>query len=148
MSSLSQASGNAEVIRRIASLRADTQRQWGKMSVAQMLVHCQKPFQMAAGELQLKRSLIGRLFGGMAKKKFIDNPAPFKPNGPTDPRFRIKGDFDFERERDALVDYVRRFGENGPLTREPHTIFGPLTAEDWDRLLWKHMDHYLRQFGA
>jgi len=27
-------------------------------------------------------------------------------------------------------------------------FFGPLTADEWDRLLWKHLDHHLRQFGT
>ena len=29
-----------------------------------------------------------------------------------------------------------------------HAFFGKLTGEEWGRLMHKHIDHHLRQFGA
>ncbi len=48
-------------------------------------------------------------------------------------------------DRDALV---RRFAAAGPagLSREPHPFFGSLTTAEWEVLMWKHLDHHLRQF--
>jgi hypothetical protein len=44
---------------------------------------------------------------------------------------------------------VRTFQQRGPTALAPeHPFFGPLTATEWDRLQWKHLDHHLRQFGA
>ena len=148
MNSLTEASGTAEAIQRIETLRADTRPEWGKMTCAQMLAHCQKTFQLALGELEMKRGLIGKLLGGWAKKKFVTGEAPFGRNSPTDPKFRIQGERDFEGEKTGLVELVRRYGEQGTLTQEPHPFFGPMSSKEWDRLLWKHMDHHLRQFGA
>ena len=38
--------------------------------------------------------------------------------------------------------------ETGVVTQDPHPFFGRMTGEEWDRLLWKHLDHHLRQFGV
>ncbi len=148
MSTLRETEANARVVQRIESLSEASPRQWGKMDVAQMLRHCQLPFRVAAGEMEMKRRLIGRLFGGLAKKKFVDGEGPFHRNAPTDPKFRVAQVLDLEQEQAALIELVRRFGEVGPRTREPHPFFGPLTPEEWDRLMWKHVDHHLRQFGV
>lgn len=148
MMSLSEAPENAAAIQRIEALRADKRPQWGRMTCAQMLAHCQKPLQVAAGELKLKRRLIGRLLGGWAKKKFVVGEAPFSPNSPTDPAFRISDERDFEREKAGLIELVKRYGEHGVVTRDPHPFFGPMSCAEWDRLLWKHLDHHLRQFGV
>lgn len=118
------------------------------MTAVQMLAHCQAPFRVASGQLRLKRALIGRLFGKLAKKKYVTSDTPFGHNSPTDPRFLFLGAHDFESEQSELLELVKRFGETGAITRDPHPFFGPMTAEEWDRLLWKHLDHHLRQFGV
>ncbi|MCP3915760.1 MAG: DUF1569 domain-containing protein [bacterium] len=98
--------------------------------------------------MQAKRGLIGFLFGRIAKKKFIDSDTPFNRDGPTDPRFLDRYASDFGRARDRLLELVEQYGEHGVQTREPHPFFGPLTSEEWSRLMWKHLDHHLRQFGV
>ena len=150
MSSLFQDQENKEMIRRIEGLTTDTRPQWGKMTGAQMCVHCQRALQVAAGELKIKRGLIGMLLGGWAKKKFVIGSAPFKPNGPTGPEFIVTGEHDFSAEQAKLVGLVKRFAEGGPegVAKEPHPFFGPMTDGEWDRLMWKHLDHHLRQFGV
>lgn len=149
MDSLFTDAGRERMLGRIEGLTADAPRQWGKMSVAQMLAHCQQPLRVALGELPLKRSLIGVLFGRMAKKKLLA-PAPWQPGMPTAPEFKVTDPRDFAKEKQALLALVRRFGEGGPaaLTRLPHPFFGPLTTDEWQALQWRHLDHHLRQFGA
>lgn len=139
----------ALMLERIERLRPDAARQWGKMNVAQMLAHCQQPLRVATGELPLRRSLIGILFGRLAKRKLLA-PAPWKPGLPTAPEFKVTDERDFAREKAALLERVRKFGEAGPagLTKLPHPFFGPMTIGEWQALQWKHLDHHLRQFGA
>ncbi|HPH18626.1 MAG TPA: hypothetical protein PLE32_07610, partial [Haliscomenobacter sp.] len=62
---------NRTIVARIQSLQPDTPNKWGKMNVAQMLAHCVQPMKIAFREVQSKRGLIGFLFGGMAKRKYI-----------------------------------------------------------------------------
>ncbi len=69
MKSLFNPTDNQELIARINRLSADSKAEWGKMSVDQMLVHAQQPLKVAFGELRLKRSLAGFLFGSLARKQ-------------------------------------------------------------------------------
>lgn len=140
---------NQQILDRIARLGSQSKAQWGKMDVARMLAHCQAPLRVATGDLVLKRSLIGILFGGLAKKSLL-SPKPWKPNMPTAPEFLVKEPREFARERETLVELVRRFTAKGPtgLTKHPHPFFGELSVEQWDALMWRHLDHHLRQFGV
>ena len=119
------------------------------MSVSQMLLHCQKPLDVAEGKLELKRNIIGFLFGKMAKKSFLQNE-DFKKNMPTDKGFIIKSSPEFEKEKEVLCDQIARFGAMGPtiIANSKHPFFGEMTEEEWGVLQYKHLDHHLKQFGC
>lgn len=34
------------------------------------------------------------------------------------------------------------------ITNDPHTFFGVMTTEEWDTLMWEHLDHHVRQCGV
>jgi len=150
MKSLFNAKDNQEMIDRINTLTNRSQAQWGKMNVSQMLSHCQVPLRVAFGEMKLKRGIPGILFGKMIKKKLTKDETPFDRNLPTDKGFIVTDEREFEKEKNNLIQIVKRFQETGPdgISRDPHPFFGKLTAEDWDTIQWKHLDHHLRQFGA
>ena len=137
------------LIQRIRRLQPDSQPLWGKMTVGQMLAHCQVPLRVASGELKLKRSLIGVLFGGLAKKKLLAG-RPFDRNLPTAPEFRVRDARSFETEKEKLVEIIEQFHARGAdgITKEPHPFFGALSVSEWQTLQWKHLDHHLRQFGV
>jgi hypothetical protein len=137
------------MLTRLERLQPDAARHWGKMTAAQMLAHCHQPLRVALGELPLKRSLIGFLFGRMAKKMLL-SPKPWKPDMPTAPEFKVQDQRDFDREKASLLALVKRFGQAGPagLTKLPHPFFGKLTNDEWQALQWRHLDHHLRQFGG
>jgi hypothetical protein len=138
-----------EVIGRIDSLQPATQRQWGKMDVAQMMAHCSTALDMASGKLILRRVLIGRIFGPFAKPIY-SNDKPFSKSTPTAKELVISDHRDFKREQEQLKTKVRQFWEAGEAkcTRHPHPFFGTLTPYEWSRGMYKHLDHHLRQFGA
>jgi Protein of unknown function (DUF1569) len=138
-----------EVISRIDKLQPTTERQWGKMNVAQMLAHCSATMDMASGRLNPPRNWIGRLIGPVFKSILI-NEKPFGKNGPTDKKLIISDQREFAREQAGLKQRVRQFHQAGEAgcTRHPHPFFGKLAAKDWSRGMYKHLDHHLRQFGA
>ena len=147
--SLYRAADRLEILQRIGRLREDAPAQWGKMDAAQMLAHCQVALRVALGELELKRVLIGVLFGRLAKKSLM-RAEPFRRNLPTGREFIVADRRDFRRERGQLVALIERFAAAGPdgLAKGPHPFFGQLTTEEWETLMWKHLDHHLRQFEA
>ena len=149
MKSLFNERDSNEIINRISTLTSEIKPQWGKMSAAQMMAHVQMPLKVAVGEVKLKRGLIGILFGRIAKNK-LAGEVPFSRNLPTDKNFIIRNQPGFEEERQLLVSIVRRFQQLGPdgLSKEPHPFFGKLTVQEWDNLMWKHLDHHLRQFSV
>ncbi|PBQ31636.1 hypothetical protein CNR22_07595 [Sphingobacteriaceae bacterium] len=137
-------------IDRIHSLTPQTQAQWGKMNVAQMLSHCQAPIKIASGELVPKiHPVIKFLFAKNAKKQLLNDPE-FKRNLPTFREAKVVDQRVFEVERTRLVNMITEFQQKGPagLTKAPHPFFGELQVSDWDFMQVKHLDHHLRQFGV
>ena len=148
MKSVFNPSDKTELIERINKLTPSSQPLWGKMSVSQMLAHCQVIIKLALGELQLKRSPLGVLFGNMAKKQILSD-RPIKHNMPTFKQARIREDEGFDAEKAGLIELVNRFAKGpGVITKARHPFFGPLTIEEWDTLQVKHLDHHLCQFGV
>ena len=139
-----------EVKGRMAHLRPDSERQWGKMNPAQALAHCSAAMEMAVGEKSPRRILIGRLFGWLAKKSMIVKEKPMPRNVGTDKSLVVGDQRDLMLERQRLSGLIDRFAAGGPgvCTKNPHFFFGPLTPEEWSALMYQHVDHHLRQFGA
>lgn len=149
MKSIFDPAHHQEIINRINKLTPDTQALWGKMNVSQMLYHCARPLQAATGELKVKRGLVSFLFGKMAKKKFTGE-AMFSKSLPTDKRFIPTSTPDFNEEKQRLVSILTKFLQTGKsiISDEPHPFFGKLTADEWDIIQTKHLDHHLNQFGV
>lgn len=85
MKSFFNVSDHNELIDRINKLRKETKGEWGKMTVSQMLAHCQVPLSVAIGETKLKRGLFGILFGRIAKKQLVKQEDFKKKNYPLHP---------------------------------------------------------------
>lgn len=149
MTSLFDLETNRELSERLLKLKPDAQALWGKMTVSQMLKHAQGPFKVAFEEITFNRGLVGILFGGIARKK-LSGPEPFSKNLPTAKVFIVKDNPDFEIEKAKLLNYIKQFSIRGPagITLKPHPFFGAMNSTEWDMLMYKHLDHHLRQFGA
>lgn len=136
--------------RRLSALRPGSERQWGKMNAAQAVALCCKGMEQVLGDVQPPRVLIGRLLGGIIKPKALGDDAPMRRNSPTVPGFQILDDRDLDKERNRLNGLIDRLVAAGPAgcTDHPHSFFGRLTPEEWGILVYKHLDHHLRQFGV
>jgi len=150
MKNLFEAARAEEVKERIARLRPDSERQWGTMNPAQALEHCSRGFEMAVGKIRPPRALIGRILGPIIKPKALGNDDPMRRNSPTAKDLVVQDEREFDDERERLRGLVDRFATAGPkeCTTHPHSFFGRLTPEEWAILMYKHVDHHLRQFGV
>jgi uncharacterized protein DUF1569 len=148
MANIFNTEDNKSILQRLEKLSANAKPLWGKMNVSQMLLHCQKPLDVATGKLVLKHGLIGWLFGKMAKKSLLKNLG-FGKNSPTAPEFKIAETPDFEKEKKTLMDLVKEFGKKGPdvIVNKTHPFFGLMTDEEWGVLQYVHLNHHLKQFG-
>lgn len=150
MSSLFNKLDSERIVARIVTLQSGQKAVWGRMTLEQMLLHCQQPFKVVFEELKLKRSLVAILLGGLVKKSTL-NDEPFKANLPTATEFKTNHlNPEFETEKKNLIACIQKFQSAGPegVTKQPHPFFGKMTDKEWDKLLYKHLDHHLRQFGA
>ena len=147
MRSLLNQSDRQEIISRIRALTSDHRAQWGVMDVSQMLVHCQKPLELAMRDPKPPRTLMGRIIGPMAKKE-VFGERPFKKNGYTPPQFRVTGPQEFKPNRDKLIALIERFPTEMPKVSLVHPFFGPMPLEQWGEGCYKHLDYHLGQFGA
>ena len=139
-----------EVKRRISRLKPDSERQWGKMKPGQALEHCSRGMEMALGDKTPPRVFVGRLLGWIVKPKVMGNDEPMRRNSPTAKELVVQEERDLGTERTRLCGLIDRFAAAGPAgcTTHPHAFFGRLTPDEWAILMYKHLDHHLRQFGV
>ena len=147
--SIFDAADRARLLERLAALRPEGQRLWGKMDPAQMLAHCAVAIELPLGNPARRQLLIGKLFSPLVRRKYLGD-APFPKSSPTDPAFLVADPRNFESERARLVSVLARFVERGPeaASGTVHTFFGRMSGAEWGRLIYKHLDHHLRQFGV
>jgi hypothetical protein len=139
-----------EVKGRLAKLTPASQRQWGKMSAAQMVTHCAIGVEWAVGDKNPPRMLIGRILAPLIKSKALGNDEPMRKNTPTSPDLIVRDEPDLAAGRERLFGLIDRFAAGGAAgcTTHPHAFFGKLTPDEWAELMYKHLDHHLRQFGV
>ena len=135
---------------RIAHLQPDSPRQWGTLTVSQALAHCSLGVQMATGDLLPRRKFIGRILGPLIKPKVVGDDEPMRRNSPTIEETIVLTNPDFPTEQSRLTTLLGQFHAAGPqaCTTHPHAFFGHLTPNEWAIIMYKHIDHHLRQFGA
>lgn len=150
MKDLFDSAAAAEVKARLLHLRPDSAPLWGTMNAAQAVAHCAGGMEMALGDIRPKRMMIGRLLGWLIKRLALGNDEPMRRNSPTVPEMVVADERALDDDRRRLATLIDRFAAAGPAgcTTHPHSFFGRLTPREWAVLMYKHLDHHLRQFGA
>ncbi|MDF0720262.1 DUF1569 domain-containing protein [Kaistella sp. PBT33-4] len=138
-------------IDRINNLTPETQRKWGKMTVDQVLAHMNVPYSFIfEPEKQKKPGMIAKfLLKNFVKPKVVNN-IPYKQSIPTSPVFIISDARNFEEEKKKLIGNIQRVQQLGREAFEgkENSSFGILTAQEWNNMLAKHLNHHLQQFGV
>ncbi len=137
-----------KVIERITLLSSTNEKRWGKMTLPQMLVHCTAQLRLALGEVPsqpqgspIMRTAVGKWIA------FSNIPWPKGTNTPNEMNMDRNSLIltDIENEKKDLLGYLDRIkSAQKPM---PHPFFGELSREEWGRLVYKHIDHHLKQFS-
>lgn len=138
------------IIERINHLTPASTPQWGTMSVAQMLAHCNVSYEMIYENIHPKPNPFFKFILKTLVKSKVVGEAPYPHNSRTAPQFIIKETKNFEAEKQRLIDYINKtqqLGENYFDNKESHS-FGKLTKTEWNNMLYKHLQHHLSQFGV
>ncbi|TAH24947.1 MAG: DUF1569 domain-containing protein [Cytophagales bacterium] len=138
------------LIQRIEKLTPITNNEWGKMNVSQMLAHCNVTYEMAFEDIHPKPNFLMEIILKLFVKNSVVNEVPYKKESPTAPAFIIKNEKNFENEKERLKKYILKSQELGEnyFDGKPSLSFGKLTKTEWNNLLYKHLDHHLKQFGV
>lgn len=139
-----------KIIQRINNLSATTQPNWGTMSVAQMLAHCNVTYEMMYENIHKKPNAFMKFILKALVKNIVVNEKPYKHNSKTAPQFIIKESKDFAVETQRLIDYINKTQQLGSAhfaDKESHS-FGALTNTEWNNMMYKHLNHHLSQFGV
>jgi uncharacterized protein DUF1569 len=139
----------AEVLRRLAALREENVRRWGKMSCHQMVVHLSDSFLCPLGEKIASRARVP-MPRGVYRWLALYGPVQWPHGIATRPEMEqgVGGTepVEFSRDRERLVELVERF--TSARVFAVHPIFGEMSGKDWMRWGYLHCDHHLRQFGV
>ena len=142
-----------ELLERLRTLRPDSARRWGRMSVHQMVCHLNDSLRMATGEKLVKAA--PRLHQRtLVKCLALYTPLPWPAGIMTAPEVdQERGGtppLEFAADLRELENRVRSFAaRRGTRTPWPaHPIFGRMSEAQWLRWSYLHTDHHLRQFGA
>jgi len=151
MKTLAELKDRNEIFERLSSVRPDSVRKWGRMSVNQMLCHLRDSYQAGMGEkaVSCAPSLLPR---GVVKWLALYAPLRWPKGVPTRPEMdATKGGtlpVEFERDRADLIAVIRQFCDTKRATWGTHPMFGRISVADWQRWGYLHADHHLRQFGC
>jgi hypothetical protein len=148
MKSIWIAGDRRELQVRLLNLTSDRKPLWGRMNAPQMVTHLSDALRMALGELTVApKKLPLRYF---PLKQLVLYCLPFPRGAPTAPELISRSPADWKMCTAELQALREQFA-----TRDPndtwwpeHPAFGPLSGRAWGKLVYKHTDHHLRQFGV
>jgi hypothetical protein len=134
---------------RIQSLTVSSRRQWGTMTVDQVVWHLSQAFGQSLAHFETKQVKPPAMLP-VAVAKAITLNLPWPKGAPTAGEFVPRDHYELEAERARLLGLMDEF-----TAKELHDegwgrshMLGQLTGAEWSRLQAKHLDHHLRQFGA
>jgi len=136
------------IYNRLLKLTPSAQRKWGKMNVVQMLNHLKVATGSAIKAYQLKdeSSFLTR---GIIKFIALRVLRQLPKNAPAPKGFKIEMGhiLDFDAEKEQALNMLKR-SYMSTYKVYPHPLFGVMSRTLWGRLVYRHFDHHLRQFGA
>jgi len=138
------------LIERLSKLTPNHLPKWGKMNVHQAVVHMTDPLRCALGIRPV--SVHSGVLSVWPINKLISQYLPWIKGAPTAPEFTqgVKGSqlIEFEKDKEELILTIHRFSQEQNTKPFPfHPVFGKLKNTEWARVMWRHINHHLTQFG-
>jgi len=150
MKTLANLQDKQALLDRLAKVRSDSQRAWGKMSAPQMICHLSDSFRSKLGEIRVqptenpfKRTVLK----WAALWVPLRWPHGFKAPPELDQEVGGTPPAEFEADKRKLTSLTEQFaGKPAFLADARHPFFGKMSMKEWMRWGYLHVDHHLRQF--
>jgi len=138
------------ISQRLSKVQAQSQRQWGTMTPAQMLRHCRAQIEfILAPSANVK--VYPTAFRFAPVRWFALYGMAWPKNSKTAPELdvnkKLNDTGEFQQENALLTEALQKLTLSKNVDAI-HPLFGRLGHKDWGRVVWKHLDHHLRQFGV
>jgi hypothetical protein len=147
MKSIWQDETRRELSDRVGAVAWDRRAEWGKFSAPKMVCHLADSLKMAMGDLKVVRKRLPIRYPPL--KQFIIYVAPFPKSASTAPELLVRAPREWANDIADVQDLLARAGSARTTEAWPeHPLFGKLSKRAWGVLIYRHMDHHLRQFGA
>jgi hypothetical protein len=146
MATVKDTTDRAALVARLDRLTPKSSAQWGAMSAHQMVCHISDQMRVAMGDVECERR--GKfVLRHIARWLVIHTPVRPPPGKvQTAPEMQRTEPKAWAEDMQTCRDLVARTATDD--ARGIHPTFGPLTDREWGILVFKHMDHHLRQFGV
>jgi hypothetical protein len=146
MPTLLDSTDRARILERLRRLQPSSQPQWGKLTAPTMVCHVADALRVGLGDLPAKR------VDTLPSRTLIKWLVVYSPVQPPRGKVQTAPEMLTHAPTNWADDVATLEGLIGRMAMAPslavHPFFGPLTLEGWCRLMWKHLDHHLRQFGC
>lgn len=138
------------ILNRIEKLTPNSTPLWGKMSVSQMLAHCNAAFELVFTDHFVKAEAFNRLINSSLMINLMVSDEPYPQNVQTAPQLLIHEEADFENEKKKLISFLNKIHNLGAAHFEDNEnmAFGSLNAYEWHNVFYKHLHHHLQQFNV
>lgn len=138
-----------EIECRMTRLTPDAPAQWGRMNAPQMVCHLIDGFRIPLKETSVKLRRSPLRFGPVRWLFVHRLPWP-KGKLPTAPEFLRTQATSWAADQSVWAAALHRFVQRGRSGAAfgPHPAFGSIPTEEWGRLIYRHSDYHLRQFGV
>lgn len=137
----------AAIVERIRKLGPDCERKWGVMAHEQLLPHLVDGLRLAIeGTERVPKGFMASPIMRYLVLHRLSWPKG-KAKAPEGAFQRVMEDWD--RDRAELIELLETYLSTPPdQLGYAHPMFGPMKPHDWDVIVWRHLDHHLRQFGC
>ncbi len=129
---------------RLQNVKPDSKKNWGKMSVSQMLHHLNLATGSGLGFYQLadKSNLVSR---NITKFVILEVLQKFPLNAETPSTLKVNDEFDFETEKQQLFQILTKaYKTQSDSEWASHTYFGKMTRKQWGKLIIIHCNHHFQ----
>lgn len=151
MKNILNATDREAVYKRLETLTEDAPAHWGRMNVNQMVCHLADQLRVAFSDIKTvdRSNWFTRV--PMKHMALLGAPAP-KGKVKTAPEIdqaETKGTppTDLASDIEKLKEIILQLDQT-KTGFQPHPLFGQMNQRQWGRMVYIHMDHHLKQFGA
>ena len=137
----------------LAKIQPDSKRLWGRLTAHEMICHISDPLRDFL-KIRNVEPVMPTFLRPLLKFMMLGN-LPFRKNALTVKPYLLAANggatkpVEFEADMQTLIELLDRFtGMDDAFQLGPHAAVGLLTKAQAGRLMFKHLDHHLRQFGA